>query len=252
MTNTVLVEIDHVQKLSKELFASSLFESKNPAQLFAKILAGKELGLEPIASITGINIVQGKPVLGANLIASLIARHPVYKYKVLKSDDKICEIAVYEHNELVGSCSFTIQEAMGAGLINKDNWKKYPSDMLFARCISRAARRFAPGIFGGAPVYTPDEISDEHLELDLHDHVESKIIDSEVIELCTQDQIDKFDQLCFELCVSKNLVDEKMKKKKFNSIQEVTFDVMQKWINELNEKKIIKETEVTQEAEEVL
>jgi hypothetical protein len=30
--------------------------------------------------------------------------------------------------------------------------------MLFARAISRGARRFAPGIFGGAPVYTPDEM----------------------------------------------------------------------------------------------
>ena len=30
--------------------------------------------------------------------------------------------------------------------------------MLFARAISRGARRFAPGIFGGSPVYTPDEM----------------------------------------------------------------------------------------------
>ena len=48
--------------------------------------------------------------------------------------------------------------AQAAGLTGKDNWKKYPSDMLFARAISRGARRFAPGIFGGSPVYTPDEM----------------------------------------------------------------------------------------------
>ena len=33
--------------------------------------------------------------------------------------------------------------------------------MLFARAISRGARRYAPGIFGGAPVYTPDEMNIE-------------------------------------------------------------------------------------------
>jgi hypothetical protein len=43
-------------------------------------------------------------------------------------------------------------------LTSKDNWKKYPSDMLFARAISRGARRYAPGIFGGSPIYTPDEL----------------------------------------------------------------------------------------------
>ena len=30
--------------------------------------------------------------------------------------------------------------------------------MLFARALTRGARRYAPGIFGGAPVYTPDEM----------------------------------------------------------------------------------------------
>jgi hypothetical protein len=30
--------------------------------------------------------------------------------------------------------------------------------MLFARALTRGARRYAPGIFGGAPIYTPDEM----------------------------------------------------------------------------------------------
>ena len=33
--------------------------------------------------------------------------------------------------------------------------------MLFARALTRGARRFAPGIFGGAPIYTPDELGAE-------------------------------------------------------------------------------------------
>lgn len=50
------------------------------------------------------------------------------------------------------------KEAQEAGLLGKDNWKKYASDMLFARAISRGAKRYTPGIFGGSPVYTPDEL----------------------------------------------------------------------------------------------
>jgi hypothetical protein len=33
--------------------------------------------------------------------------------------------------------------------------------MLFARAITRGARRFAPGIFGGSPIYTPEELGAE-------------------------------------------------------------------------------------------
>jgi hypothetical protein len=69
-----------------------------------------------------------------------------------------------------------MKEAQAAGLTGKDNWKKYPSDMLFARAISRGARRFAPGIFGGSPVYTPDEMGVEV------DEEGSVIVDAEIIE----------------------------------------------------------------------
>jgi hypothetical protein len=41
--------------------------------------------------------------------------------------------------------------------LSGDNWKRYPRNMLFARCISNAARWFCPSVFGG-PVYTPDEL----------------------------------------------------------------------------------------------
>jgi hypothetical protein len=97
-------------------------------------------------------------VIGANVIATLVANHPIYSYRIQKADNQICEIEWQENKISVGISSFTIEEAKTAGLTGKDNWKKYPSDMLFARAISRGAKRFAPGIFGGAPVYTPDEL----------------------------------------------------------------------------------------------
>ena len=53
---------------------------------------------------------------------------------------------------------FTIEEAKRAGLIKADSaWLSYPSDLLFARAITRAQRRFAPDVFGQA-VYTEEEL----------------------------------------------------------------------------------------------
>lgn len=157
-----------MQRMGKAFFASGMFaDLKIEAQAIVKVMVGKELGLSPFASINGIHMVMGKPTLGANLMATMIANHPAYNYRILKATNEICEIEFYESknkiankNTAVGSVSFTIQEATEAGLLAKKDsiWLKYPSDMLFARAISRGARRFAPGIFGGAVVYTPEEM----------------------------------------------------------------------------------------------
>lgn len=153
------LDFDTVQRMSKAFVASGFFkDTRDIAQAVVKIQAGQELGLPPFASMTGINIIQGKAVLGANVIATLIANDPRYSYRVKVATDTECVIDFFELGQHVGSTGFTMKEAGQAGLAGKDNWKKYPSDMLFARTISRGARRFAPGIFGGAPVYTPDEL----------------------------------------------------------------------------------------------
>ena len=155
----VYSKFDQMEKAAKALQASGYFRDvTTTAQAIVKIMAGAELGLPPFASMTGINIIQGKPVLGANVLATLVKNDPRYNYTVKVCDAKDCELAWFEDGKQVGTSSFTWDEAKAAGLTEKDNWKKYPSDMLFARAISRGARRFAPGIFGGSPVYTPDEM----------------------------------------------------------------------------------------------
>ena len=108
--------------------------------------------------MTGIHIVQSKPVLGANLIATLVKNDKRYDYRVARADNAACILEWHENGQRVGQSSFSIDEAQAAGLAGKDNWKKYPSDMLFARALTRGARRYAPGIFGGAPIYTPEEM----------------------------------------------------------------------------------------------
>jgi hypothetical protein len=54
--------------------------------------------------------------------------------------------------------SYTIEQGTRAGLTGKDNWRKYPADMLAARCISRLAKRVYPDITQGC--YVPDEEDD--------------------------------------------------------------------------------------------
>ena len=156
---TVYERMNELQTAATALHASGFFSDvKTQAQAMVKVMAGAEIGLPPFASMSGIHIVQGKPVIGANLIATLVKNDPRYDYRVLSADNAQCVIEWRENGHAVGKSSFTMTEANAAGLTGKDNWRKYPSDMLFARALTRGARRFAPGIFGGAPVYTPDEM----------------------------------------------------------------------------------------------
>jgi hypothetical protein len=161
MTDALAIygQFDQMKGAAIALYKSGFFkDTTSEAQAIVKIMAGAELGLPPFASMTGINIIQGKPTLGANVIATLVKNDPRYNYRVKVCDNKICTLEWYEGGKRVGESTFTMQEAQDAGLTTKDNWRKYPSDMLFARAISRGARRFAPGIFGGSPVYTPEEM----------------------------------------------------------------------------------------------
>lgn len=153
-------ETYETMKLVAGAMASSGYfnDSKQLAQAIVKVMAGAELGLGPFASMTGISIIQGKPTLGANLLATLVKNDPRYDYRVEQCDNNACVLTWYENGEVVGTSSFTLEEAKVAGLAGKDNWKKYTSDMLFARAITRGQKRFAPGVGGGAPIYTPDEL----------------------------------------------------------------------------------------------
>ena len=194
MTNalTIYKDFDGLQRAAMALYKSGYFtDTKSEAQAIVKVIAGAELGLPAFASMTGIHIIKGKPTLGSNVMATLVKNDPRYDYRIKQADKNACVLTWYENGEKVGEAGFTIQEAQVAGLTGKDNWKKYTSDMLFARAISRGARRFAPGIFGGAPVYTPDEMgmdTDENGYIDVQSvTIEPVPAESESIEQVIED-----------------------------------------------------------------
>ena len=177
MNNSLAVQdFEVMQQISNVLFKCGYFSDvKSEAQAMVKVMAGAELGIKPFASMTGIYIVNGKPTLSANLIATLVKNDPRYDYQVTKATDEVCTLEWYEDKLHSGFSSFTIKEAQSAQLTGKSVWKQYPSDMLFARAVTRGARRFAPGIFGGAPVYTPEELG-------IDTDQDGNVIDGELIQ----------------------------------------------------------------------
>lgn len=152
-------ELSEMQRLGKMFAASGYFaDVKDLAQACVKILAGKELGFSPFASMSGVYIVKGRPSLSAALMASAIVRAG-FRYVVTKIDNNECSIDYFDSKDRpIGTSSFTMRDAQLAGNTGNDPWKKYPRNMLFARAMSNGCRWFCAGAFGGHPVYTPEEM----------------------------------------------------------------------------------------------
>jgi len=164
MTEQALVPLSLQETLSlgEVLSRSGYFkDTKDASQAVVKVLAGREMGFGPIASMQGINIIQGQPNIGANLLGAAIKRTRKYNYRILELTDKRCELAFFEDGQEVGRSAFTMEDANRAGLTGKSNWKQFPRNMLFARAMSNGARWYCPDVFGGVTPYTPEELGAE-------------------------------------------------------------------------------------------
>lgn len=120
-------------------------------------MKGRELGLPMMQSITSINVIDGKPTISAELMAALV--HQRIPGAVLRCVETTNERATYEAGrpgDKILRMSFTWQDAVQAGVTNKNNWKNYPAAMLRARCCSAICRVVFPDAIMGC--YTPDEL----------------------------------------------------------------------------------------------
>lgn len=144
-----------IMSIGKAFAESGMFtDIKSAAQAIVKIQAGQEIGIPPFAAMSGIHIIQGKPTIGAGLIASSIKGSGKYDFRVVDHSEKICSIEFFQGKESLGISTFTIEDAKKAGTKNID---KFPKNMLFARAISNGVKFYTPDVFSG-PVYTPEEM----------------------------------------------------------------------------------------------
>jgi hypothetical protein len=147
-----------IQSIARLFMESRLFpDIKSVAVAVVKIMAGRELGFGPFASMSGIHVVQGKAEPGANLIATLVKRSGKYDYRVKKITNDVCEIEFFEAGEVCGVSTFTIEDAKRAGT---QNVTKFPRNMLFARAMSNGVKWFCPDVESGVAVYAAGEIED--------------------------------------------------------------------------------------------
>lgn len=144
----------------------------NPNKAFLKIQIAKDLGLSLTAGLMGVRVNDsGVLSFTTEMMKALVQNNGKWRWRVIENTAKIAKL---EWDELrsdtwvkIGVSDWTIEEAVAAELFpKKDNWKKYPKDMLFARAASRGIRMFCPIVAMGHPVYSHEEVESDDSSLD--------------------------------------------------------------------------------------
>jgi len=145
---------------SKALAASDLLPKQyrnSPANVLVAVEYGRALGLEPMAAIQGIHVVEGKPTASAQLIGALV-RNAGHRLRVVGDDTQAtATIRRKDHPDFEFTATWTMQRAAKAGLAGKGSWAKYPAAMLKARAITEVARDACPEVLAGVS-YTAEEL----------------------------------------------------------------------------------------------
>lgn len=155
-------ELQAMQLMAKNATQSKFFNTLNgESGILSIMLYAKELGLPLMQCLFGgMHNIQGKIELSSRLMNSMI-RKAGHRIEIIESTDVKCVLkGTRKDTEETCTVSMTIEDAKRAGIVKSTGgWVNWPSDMLFARVISRLARRLFADVIGTA--YVEGEISDQ-------------------------------------------------------------------------------------------
>lgn len=140
-----------------------------PDDVVAAYLTGREFGWGMMTSLRYIFVIDGKPSFSAEAILGMIHRAG-HRVEGTSTAESATITGTRRDTGATLTVEYPLADAVAAGLVqirdgkpfarsaqgNKKPWEKYTSDMLWARCVSRIARRLFSDVVLGAG-YVPDE-----------------------------------------------------------------------------------------------
>jgi len=149
---------------------------KTEEQVYLIQKMGAELGFSLMQSIHFIIPIQGRLTLATKALGALLRKGGV-KFTTLEDavwiyndgttkpvhfgDQKPIDRRTtirFERGDQIEETFFLWSDATTQGLIGKDNWKRMPREMLYARCLTKGANRIGQDLTMG--LYSTDEMVD--------------------------------------------------------------------------------------------
>jgi hypothetical protein len=160
--NKINDPIQAIEKMGEMIWASGMFGCVKPEQGMVLAMQCLAEGKAPLELAKTYHIIEGKLTMRAD---AMLGRYLTTGGKVkwlVRSDTEVRAIWSKDGNDV--EIASTLEEFKNNGIAMsakgglKDNWRKFPKQMLTARNVSEAVRLLAPQIISG--IYTPEEVSD--------------------------------------------------------------------------------------------
>lgn len=150
---------------------SRLFAVQSEDAAAVIMMTAASLGIDPVAGMRGIHVVQGRAVLSADMMVAVVHRSGLCaRWTVVESTAERCVIeALRVGSDAPTRHAWTMEMARKAGLASKPGpWQQFPHAMLRARCSADLARMCFPDVLFG--VYAEGEIPEAPVVADVqHD-----------------------------------------------------------------------------------
>jgi hypothetical protein len=176
-------------RTAKGLAESQLFkDARQAGQAFAKILAGRDLGLTPFESMGQLHVIEGKVEASSDLHATRVrergydfrvawlkiaepakAQQPPKVEAVWADEEDLadlrdtygCAIEFRDRDGSVrGVSRWTLADSVTAGLLkDRGGHQRFPRSMYFARAMTNGVAWYVPEVMGGMRVYGAGEIA---------------------------------------------------------------------------------------------
>lgn len=188
-----------------ETIAASDFAPKDyrgkPANCFIAMQWGSVLGLDPMASIQGISVINGRPALWGDAMLAIVLASPVCDYVREENDGvtAVCRVRRKGGQEQVRT--FSMEDARVAGLLGKPGpWQQYPKRMLQMRARGFALRDVFTDVLRGLD--SAEEINDRMEEEGYTETVEAQpqmVVATQAVPVQAQLAVSNYPQESFEM-----------------------------------------------------
>jgi hypothetical protein len=161
--------MDEAMEMATMLSSSSMVPSsykQKPADTLVAMMMGHELGLNPIASLQNIAVINGRPSIYGDALVALVQSHPAYggMEETFDKQSMTATCVVWRKgSDVRHTQTFSQANAVLANLWGKVGpWKQYPNRMLQMRARGFALRDcFADALAG---LITAEEAQDMPVE----------------------------------------------------------------------------------------
>ena len=146
-----------MERMAHAIAKSGLFGMRTPEQALALMAIAQAEGRHPALAARDFDIIQNRPAKKSEaMLRDFLEGGGKVQWN--KLDDAVAD-ATFSH-PAGGSVriSWDMARAAKAGLGGKENWRKFPRQMLRSRCVSEGVRTVWPMATSG--LYEPSEVAD--------------------------------------------------------------------------------------------